>query len=82
MKLERGMVKQKGPSVGTFKNADIPAYIETDRGWFTFDRTADTAEGFDMSHLRRNEVIIAPGLTYKAANVATLPVVRVERYDA
>jgi hypothetical protein len=63
------MVKETGPSIGTYRDRDIPAYIVSDRGRFEYDRIAvETDGGVDLSQLARDECVIAPGLIYRAIN--------------
>jgi len=61
------MVIEHGPSIGTFKQKPIPAYIVTENKirW-KFHRVAnlDADGGFTLSKLKKNECVIAPGLIY------------------
>jgi hypothetical protein len=60
------MVTETGPSVGTYRDRDIPAYIVSDRGRYTYDRIAvETDGGVELSQLSRDECVIAPGLIYR-----------------
>lgn len=63
------MITEHGPSVGTFKDKPIPAYIVTDRGErFEFARIGEIVDGgFEMSQMSRDECVIAPGLIYRPA---------------
>ena len=61
------VVRGTGPSIGTYRDRDIPEWIGTDRGIFEFDRIAsETDGGVEMAQLAKDEVLIAPGLIYRA----------------
>jgi hypothetical protein len=61
------VVKGKGPSVGTYRDRDIPAWISTDRGLYEYARPAtETDGGVELAQLADDEVVIAPGLVYRS----------------
>jgi hypothetical protein len=65
---ERKIVEH-GPSVGTLRDRDIPAfYVTADGIRHEYDRPAELdAEGrCDLEQLAWNESVIAPGLIYRA----------------
>lgn len=74
-------VIEHGPSIGTYRERDIPSYIITKDGQrYEYDRIAlETKGGVALDQLARGECVIAPGLIYRPTNVVTLPVVRIER---
>ena len=60
------MVTAKGDSIGTYKERDIPGWIEARGDRYVYDRLWDE-KGGELSQLARDEVVIAPGLIYKIA---------------
>lgn len=58
------MVTAKGDSIGTYKERDIPSWIEARGGHYVYDRLWDEKSG-ELSQLARDEMVIAPGLIYK-----------------
>lgn len=58
------MVTSKGPSIGTYKERDIPAWIDARGSRYSYDRIWDEESG-ELKQLARDEVVIAPGLIYK-----------------
>lgn len=71
--MERGMITAKGPSVGTYRERDIPAWIDARGGHYVYDRPVrETSGGVDLKQLARDELVIAPGLIYKRASDSSL----------
>jgi hypothetical protein len=62
------MIIEHGPSVGEHHGKEIPAYILDDDGTrYDYNRVAvETDGGVELSQLSREEVVIAPGLIYRA----------------
>ena len=63
------MILELGPSIGTYRNKPIPAFIVTKRdGRMSFRAIADEDKkgGFLLSKLGPDECVIAPGLIYGA----------------
>jgi hypothetical protein len=58
------MVTDKGPSIGSYKERDIPGWIDARGGRYVYDRLWDERSG-ELSQLARDELVIAPGLIYK-----------------
>ena len=58
------MVTAKGPSIGTYKDRDIPAWIDARGGHYEYERLWDEKNG-ELAQLSRDELVIAPGLIYK-----------------
>lgn len=65
--MERGTFDRNGPSIGTYRDRDIPAWIKARGGHYEYDRIGvlDKEGGFEMSQLASDELVIAPGLIYK-----------------
>lgn len=65
--MERGKLDRKGPSIGTYRDRDIPAWLNARGVHWVYDRIGalDKDGGFEMSQLARDELVIAPGLIYK-----------------
>lgn len=62
------MATEIGPSIGTYRERDIPAHIITRGLRYEYDRIAiETDGGVELSQLASNECVIAPGLIYRAA---------------
>lgn len=60
------MVTEKGPSIGSYMDREIPAYIVSNGTMYEFDRITRENDGIcDLSQLARNECVIAPGLIYR-----------------
>lgn len=64
------LIKEKGPSIGTIRDKEIPAFIMTgDDVRYTFHRMAaeDTpgSMSFDLETLADDERLLYPGLIYK-----------------
>lgn len=62
-------IVEVGPSVGTFRDRDIPEYVVTESGIRSdFIRIAkhDRDGCCDLSQLGSDECIISPGLVYRA----------------
>lgn len=66
------MIEDKGPEIGTYRGRGIPAFIVSGGRRFDYDRIAIEKDGgVELSQLRRDERVIAPGLIYR--EVATAP---------
>lgn len=63
---ERGAVNEKGPSIGSYLNRDIPAWIDARGGRYEFTRLWDETRG-DIAQLAGDEIVISPGLIYSSA---------------
>lgn len=64
--MDRGELDRKGPSIGMWRDRDIPAWLNARGGHYEFDRVGILDDGgFEMSQLARDELVIAPGLIYK-----------------
>ena len=64
----RGEILEKGPSIGTYQQKPIPAYVVNDAGnRFEFHRIArrDQDGRAPLSQLGKRELVIAPGLIYR-----------------
>jgi|GEM_PF-4195246 len=61
---DRGKIVAKGPSIGVYRDRDIPAWVIGGDGRYAFDRPWDE-ESSDLSQLAADEIVIAPGLIYK-----------------
>jgi len=61
------VMTEKGPSIGTYKDREIPAYIITGGHRYEYDRIAVEGNdgGAELSQLGPNERVIAPGLIYR-----------------
>lgn len=61
------MVTEQGPSVGQYRDRDIPAYIVADGNVYDYARLAheDADGGCPLSQLAADECVVAPGLIYK-----------------
>jgi hypothetical protein len=60
------MVTEKGPSIGTYMDRQIPAYIVSDGIRYSYDRITRENDGScDLSQLDADECVIAPGLIYR-----------------
>lgn len=63
-------VTRHGPSIGVFRERDIPSYIVTSDGAFhDFHKTTlsleDDEGGVELAKLSPDECVIAPGLVYR-----------------
>lgn len=68
------MLTEQGPSIGTHNGRTVPEYIvDQDGQRYDYNRVAvlDPDGGFTLSKLRGNEVVIAPGLIYRAVKRQT-----------
>lgn len=63
---ERGAVNEKGPSIGSYLDRDIPAWIVARGGRYEFNRLWDEKRG-DLAQLADDEIVISPGLIYSSA---------------
>lgn len=64
----KGNLLEKGPSIGTYQQKPIPAYVVNEVGnRFEFDRIAKTDRDgcAPLSQLGKWEIVIAPGLIYR-----------------
>jgi len=68
--MERGMVDAKGPSIGTYRDRDIPSWIDARGGRYIYDRIWDDEDG-RLAQLARDELVIAPGLVYRTIRETT-----------
>lgn len=61
------MAIEQGPSIGEYKGKPIPAYIvESDGTRSDYHRIAIEKDGgVELSQMRRDECVIAPGLIYR-----------------
>jgi hypothetical protein len=59
----------RGPSLGTYRDRDIPEWINSDSGRFNYDRVAmeDRDGSVPLAQLRPDEFVVAPGLIYRRA---------------
>jgi hypothetical protein len=64
------MVMELGPSIGSYRERDIPAYVVDRDVRYEFDRVAleDRDGGVSLSQLADNECVIVPGLIYREAS--------------
>lgn len=65
---ESRKIAELGPSIGTYRDRDIPDYLVMEDGTrFRYNRIAQMKPDGDvaMDQLRRGETIIAPGLVYR-----------------
>ena len=65
-----GIVLEKGPTVGTFRECEIPAYIKDDQGrrWNYDGLAPERPPGSKvvyMDDLSHDEALLYPGLLYK-----------------
>lgn len=66
LEQETQMTHEKGPSIGTYRERDIPSYIVYEDGRYEYDRIAvETDGGVELAQLAPNECVIAPGLIYR-----------------
>lgn len=61
------MVDAKGPSIGTYRDRDIPSWIDARGGRYAYNRIWDEKDG-RLAQLARDELVIAPGLIYRREN--------------
>ena len=62
-------ITAKGSSIGTYKDRDIPAWIDARGGHYVYARLwSETESGGELSQLARDELVIAPGLIYKLSD--------------
>ncbi len=59
-------VTGKGPSIGSYLDRDIPAWIISSDRTYEFNRLWDEKRG-DLAQLADDEVVISPGLVYSLA---------------
>lgn len=61
----------EGPSIGTYKDRDIPEWRMSDGQRFEYDRIAleDHDGAVPLSQLRPDEFVMAPGLIYRRTAV-------------
>jgi len=57
-------VDVKGPSIGTYRDRDIPSWIDVRDGRYVYDRIWDENDGW-LAQLSRDELVIVPGLIYR-----------------
>lgn len=70
MTSESRKIVEFGPSLGSYRDRDIPAYFVTAAGTrHEFDRIAvvHPEGGVELSQMTPNESVIAPGLIYRDA---------------
>lgn len=62
-------VSSQSPSIGTYRDRDVPDWIEKDGIRFLYDRIAleDSDGTTPLAQLRSDEFVIAPGLIYRRA---------------
>ena len=63
-------ITDKGPSIGTYLDRDIPEWFDKAGERFIYDRIAvnDTDGATPLAQLRPDEFVVAPGLIYRRAS--------------
>lgn len=63
------VIRDQGPSIGTYRDRDIPEWMDKAGQRFIYDRIAvnDSDGTTPLSQLRPDEFVVAPGLIYRLA---------------
>jgi hypothetical protein len=63
-------ITDRGPSIGTYRGQDIPAWLDKAGERFSYDRPAmeDSDGTTPLAQLRPDEFVVAPGLIYRRAS--------------
>lgn len=64
------VITGNGPSIGTYRDRDIPDWFDKAGERFIYDRIAmnDTDGTTSLAQLRPDEFVVAPGLIYRRAS--------------
>ncbi len=67
----RGAVTEKGPSIGSYRDRDIPSWINARGRRYSYDRVWNETYGC-IDQLSEDEIVIYPGLIYKLATIGAI----------